>query len=165
MGKREDSPGNKLLRAAGPRVTAGNLARCLPCRYMPTAIPFPQPWSWVDWMGASVSGAGLKPWWDGEGRCQAGQSQLPTKPGNGNSEPPAIPAQEVRGLPARPPPLALSALRSFRSLTESSHHGQSPSLVCGHRVLEPGRLSSLWSLCPAPPASGLPSIAVPTLNH
>ena len=36
-----DSPGNKLLRAVGARVTAGSLARCLLSQMCPLPSPFP----------------------------------------------------------------------------------------------------------------------------
>lgn len=82
-------------------------------------------------MGASVAGAGPKPQC-GMGRAGArlDKASCPQKPGGGKSEPLAASAQEVKGLPARPS-LWLSAWWSFKSLAESSHHGQSPSLGCG----------------------------------
>lgn len=79
-GKTCDSPGNKLLRPVGARVTAGSLARCLPARYAHCHPLSPAMESRVGCMGASVAEAGLQPQaWDRKGRCQTGQSQLPTE--------------------------------------------------------------------------------------
>ena len=78
---------------------------------VPTAIPFPQPWSpgWAGWGHP----------WQEQGcshRCGTGRAgttldkaSSPQKPGNGKSEPLASLAPEVKGLPAKPHPLVLSA--------------------------------------------------------
>lgn len=77
VGKSEDSLGNKLLRAAGPRVTAGTLVRCLPCQICPLPSLFPshgvKGGPDGDICGRSRTEATV---WVGEGRCQARQSQL-----------------------------------------------------------------------------------------
>lgn len=79
-GKTCNSPGNKLLRPVGPRVTAGNLARGLPARCAHCHPLSPAMGSRVGSMGASMTEAGLQPQvWDKRGRCQTGQSQLPTE--------------------------------------------------------------------------------------
>ena len=79
-GKTCNSSGNKLLRPVGARVTAGSLARCLPARCAHCRPLSPAMESRVGCMGASMAEAGLQPQvWDRKGRCQTGQSQLPTE--------------------------------------------------------------------------------------
>ena len=58
-GKRENYPGNKLLRATGPGVTA--LVRGLPCQIRPLPSPFSSQGVGVGWTWASLAGAGPKP--------------------------------------------------------------------------------------------------------
>lgn len=75
-----DSPGNKLLRAVGARVTAGSLARCLFSHVCPLPSPFPSRGvqGGLDGgiRGRSRAAATV---WDRKGRCHAGQSQQPTE--------------------------------------------------------------------------------------
>lgn len=73
-------PGERLLR-----VLAGSLARCLPGHVCPLPSPFPSPRvrGKLDGGICGRSRAVALRLWDREGRCQAGQSHLHAKPGNG----------------------------------------------------------------------------------
>lgn len=138
VGKCEDSPENRLLRAKGPRVAAGSLARCLPCQICHSLSPAVE--FGVGWTGRLAGQGGQVPGW--------------TKPAANKS---LVMANQShwQPLPRRPRdflqlfPLALSAWRSFRALAESHHQGQSPSLGCGHQGL------GAWRLPPCGPSAQL----------
>lgn len=137
MGKHENSPGKKL-RAACPRAMEwrwGSLARYLPCQTCPLPSPFPSHRFRGGLVGASVVGAGLKPQCGmGSPGTRLSKASYPRKPGNGTSEPLAAPARGP-GTSCQASCSGLVCLWPFRSLTESSHHGQSPGLGCGHHGL------------------------------
>lgn len=92
---------------------------------------------------------------NGEGRCQAGQSHLRAKPGNGKLELLASPAQKIKGLgSSHPGPVCLIAWVPGGEL--SPWAVPKPELWVP-LSWSPRRVSPQWTLCPATPESRLSS--------